>query len=80
MFEGSGFSKSLNEDVFTLWLEKGRESKIKYNYLLVVWDEYESEFRAVYIEDREEIETYKTATGGEVLVAAYDVYSESRIF
>ena len=82
MFEGSDFPKSLDEETFNLWLENGRQSKIGYNYLLIVWDEYESEYRATYVEDREEIgsyENYKESTGRESLVAAYDLYSESRI-
>lgn len=82
MFEGSDFPASLEEDTFNLWLENGRESKIGYNYLLIVWDGYESTYRPAYVENREEIgeyEHYKESTGRESLVAAYDLYSESRI-
>jgi hypothetical protein len=82
MFEGPGFPKSLDEEVFNLWLENGRQSKIGYNYLLVVWDGYESAYRPMYVAHRDEIgeyETYETSTGRESLVAAYDLYSESRI-
>lgn len=82
MFDGPGFPKSLDEEVFNSWLEKGRLSMIGYNYLLVVWDEYESQYRPVYIERREEIGDYKTErseAGREWLVAVYDLYSESRI-
>jgi hypothetical protein len=82
MFEGKEFPKSLNEQVFNDWLEKGRGSKMGYNYLLIVWDEYESEYRPVYVEHRPEIdekETLKTTSGRERLVAGYDLYSESRI-
>jgi len=82
MFDGSDFPKSLDEEVFNLWLENGRQSKIGYNYLLIVWDEYESDYRPVYVERRDEIgeyETYGTSTGRESLVAGYDLYSESRI-
>ncbi len=32
MFNGSDFPKSLDEEVFNLWLENGRQSKIGYNY------------------------------------------------
>jgi hypothetical protein len=78
MFDGPDFQKSLSEEVFNLWLEKGRQSKIGYHYLLVIWDEYEGEYQPVYSEHREEIETYKTS-GREKLIAAYDLYSESRI-
>ncbi len=82
MFEGSEFPKSLNETVFNEWLENGRQSKIGYHYLLVIWDDYEAEYRAVYVERREEIgqyENHQSSVGRESLVAAYDLYSESRI-
>jgi hypothetical protein len=82
MFEGPGFPKSLDEEVFNLWLENGRQSKIGYNYLLIVWDGYESAYRPKYAAHRDEIgeyETYETSTSRESLVAAYDLYSESRI-
>lgn len=82
MFDGSDFPGSLDEEVFNLWLENGRQSKLGYNYLLIVWDEYESKYRPVYAEHRDEIgkyEAYETSTGRESLVAAYNLYSESRI-
>jgi len=82
MFDGPEHPKSLDEQVFNSWLEKGRESKIGYNYLLIVWDAYESDYRAVYVEHRDEISQYQkhdTSSGMERLVAAYDLYSESRI-
>lgn len=82
MFEGSDFPKSLDEEVFNRWLENGRLSKIRYNYLLIVWDGYESTYQPVYAEHRDEIdeyEPYKTSTGRESLVAAYNLYSESRV-
>jgi hypothetical protein len=80
MFEGPDFPKSLSEEVFDLWLEKGRLSKIGYHYLLVVWDEYESGYQPVYAEHREEIKTYQKASNSrERLIAVYDLYSESRI-
>lgn len=79
MFDGPDFPKSLAEEVFNGWLEKGRLSKIGYHYLVVVWDEYESEYQPVYAESRDEIETYRTPGSRERLIAAYDLYSESRI-
>ena len=82
MFNGPDFPKSLDEEVFSLWLENGRLSKIGYNYLLIVWDQYDALYRPVYAEHRDEIgeyETYKSSTTRESLVAAYDLYSESRI-
>lgn len=82
MFDGSDFPKSLDEEVFNTWLENGRQSKIGYAYLLIIWDEYESTYRPAYVESRDDIDTYeryKASTGRESLVAAYDLYSESRI-
>lgn len=82
MFDGPDFPKSLDEDAFNSWLEDGRQRKMGYNYLLVVWDEYESAYRPVYAAQRHEIndyEKYRKATGRESLVAAYDLYSESKI-
>jgi hypothetical protein len=79
MFEGRDYPKALDEEVFNRWLEKGRSSKIGYSYLLVVWDEYESAYQAVYVAHRDEIKPYQKPVGRERLVAVYDLYSESRI-
>ena len=79
MFEGPDFPGSLSEEVFSLWLEKGRASKIGYHYLLVVWDEFEAAYQPVYLEHRDEIKKYKTSGSRERLIAAYDLYSESRL-
>jgi hypothetical protein len=79
MFDGPDFPKSLDEEVFDRWLENGRLAKIGYNYLLIIWDEYESIYQPVYISRRDEIETFKTSAGRERFIAAYDLYSESRI-
>ena len=79
MFDGPDFPEALDEEVFNNWLEKGRLSKIGYAYLLVVWDDYESAYHPVYVSHREEIKTYKTSGIRERFIAAYDLYSESRI-
>jgi hypothetical protein len=79
MFDGADFNKSLDEELFDTWLENGRESKLNYTYLLIIWDELESEYRPVYVEGRKEIHEYIPLPGRELLVAAYDLYSESRI-
>ena len=79
MFDGSGFPKSLDEELFDSWLENGRQSKLTYNYLLIIWDELESAYKPVYVESREEVYDYTTSPGRELLIAAYDLYSESRI-
>jgi hypothetical protein len=82
MFEGPDFPRSLDENLFNDWLANGRLSKIGYNYLLIVWDDYDVLYRPVYAEHRDEIgayDIYKSSTNRESLVAAYDLYSESRI-
>jgi hypothetical protein len=79
MFDGPDFQKSLDEEVFNRWLENGRLNKMGYKYLLIVWDEYESGYQPVYAEHRDEIAVYKKSSSRERLIAAYDLYSESRI-
>ncbi|MEO9850266.1 MAG: hypothetical protein ABJH72_03285 [Reichenbachiella sp.] len=82
MFDGSDYPKPLDEELFDSWLEKGRQSKISYSYLLIIWDEFESAYEAAYTEDREAIRAYEwfgESSTHESLVAIYDLYSESRI-
>ncbi|MEQ8582834.1 MAG: hypothetical protein RIC30_12150 [Marinoscillum sp.] len=82
MFDGSDFPKPLDEEVFDQWLENGRQSKIGYAFLLVVWDAFEAAYLPVYAERREQMQDYQRyqeSTGRESLVAAYNLYSESRI-
>ena len=79
MFEGPDFPKALDETVFNRWLESGRLSKIGYLYLLIVWDDYESAYLPVYVADRNEIKTYQASRSRERFIAAYDLYSESKI-
>lgn len=79
MFEGADFTKSLDEEVFDLWLENGRENRLNPNYLLIIWNDLESEYQPIYLENREEVYDYRPTPGRERLVAAYDLYSESRI-
>lgn len=82
MFDGSDYPKSLDEEEFEGWLEKGRLSKIGYTYLLVVWDALDEKYIPVYKEDRQSIDSYEMypyAPNQEALVAVYDLYSEARI-
>ena len=82
MFNGSEFPASLDEEVFASWLEEGRSSLLSYQYLLIIWDELEAAYQPVYEAQRDKIETYERyqqATGRESLIAAYDLFSESRI-
>jgi hypothetical protein len=79
MFEGQDFPKALEEEVFNGWLETGRLSRIGYSHLVIVWDDYESAYHPIYVAHRSEIDTYKTSNGRERFIAAYDLYSESKI-
>ncbi|MEQ8242007.1 hypothetical protein [Fulvivirga sp.] len=80
MFETYNFSKTLDEDLFDIWLEKGRNSRMGYQYLLIIWDTLEEDFRPIYLEDRDGISEYHDITAKqEVPIAAYDLYSESKI-
>ena len=82
MFNSSEYPKSLNESQFMAWLEKGRASRIPFAYLLIIWDELEQEYLPIYVEKRADLtsyEKYGTSPAQQVLVAAYDLYSESRV-
>ena len=82
MFDGADFPKSLDEELFDSWLENGRQSKLSYSYMLIIWDELDAEYQAVYVESRDDLNDYakhRLVSGRESLVAAYDIYSESRI-
>ncbi len=82
MFNSSEYPKSLNESQFMAWLEKGRASRIPFAYLLIIWDELEQEYLPIYVEKRVDLmsyEKYGTSPAQQVLVAAYDLYSESRV-
>ncbi len=82
MFESNLHQKSLNESTFETWLEEGRNSKLGYKFLLIIWDDLEADFLPFYANNREEIskyDSYGTSYERETLVAAYDLYSESRI-
>lgn len=82
MFDGPDYPKSLDEDQFDYWLEQGRESKLGYHYLLIIWDAFEEKYQPIFTETRPtttKYEKYGEAIGQEALVAVYDLYSESRI-
>ncbi|CAD5277246.1 MULTISPECIES: hypothetical protein [unclassified Imperialibacter] len=82
MFHGSGFPTTLDEQVFNDWLEAGRNSKLSYTYMLIIWDELDSKYLPVYTAEREKILDYKRypgASSNESLIAAYDLYSESKV-
>ncbi|WP_258104529.1 hypothetical protein [Marinoscillum sp. MHG1-6] len=82
MFDGNDFPKSLNEEQFDSWLEDGRDSKMGYAYLLILWDEFDTEYKPAYAERRDQIgdyEKYGESSGRESIVAAYDLYSQSKV-
>ena len=82
MFEGKDYPKSLDEDQFEVWLEEGREHPINYEYMLVVWDEFDAEYRPEYVESRQQLSGlahFGQEVAQETVVAIYDLYSESRI-
>ncbi|WP_017731895.1 hypothetical protein [Nafulsella turpanensis] len=79
MFDGAGFPKPLDEELFDTWLENGRQSKLNSSYLLIIWNELDAEYQPVYVENRTELDDFPISSGRESLVAAYDLYSESRI-
>ncbi|QSE96482.1 hypothetical protein [Fulvivirga lutea] len=80
MFDTHNFSKSLEEDVFDSWLEAGRNSKLGYEYMVVVWLTMEEEFKPIYLERRDQLsELTDISNLTEVVVAAYDLYSESKV-
>lgn len=82
MFETLGFPKGLDESVFQKWLDKGRNSPLSVNYLIVKWNEMEEEFEPQYLEHKEQIKELSSEQKNytnEKIVAVYDIYSESRI-
>ncbi len=84
MFDSPEFPKSLGEDVFEAWLEKGRESPITYEYMLIVWDGTIDSYQPLYAEDREDVKEKNPGFYGEspthtATIAIYDLFSESKL-
>lgn len=77
MFE-TQFNKALKESTFEEWLENGRNSRVGYLIMLIIWSAQDEDYRPVYVSDRNELSGYRVGPD-EVLVAAYDLYSESRL-
>lgn len=83
MFDSREYPKALDEALFEQWLEEGRESKMSYEYMLVVWDDLESDYHAEYVENRTQISKYPfwgEASGHSSIIAVYDLFSEARIY
>ena len=72
MFEGPDYPGSISEEEFETWLAEGRESKISYNFLLIVWNVYDEKLNPVYVENREEID--KTIANLKVLIGQSSVF------
>jgi len=82
MFNGPDFPRSLDEKVFNSWLENGRLDKLGHKYLLIIWDELDEAYRPAYASDKNEFDryqNYKSSVSRESLIAAYDLYSESKV-
>jgi len=70
----------LDEDEFENWLEKGRDHRIGYHYLLIFWNELDEKYMPEYALNREEaLRKYDNASHTELGIGIYDLYSESRI-
>ncbi len=82
MFDGPNYPKALDEDTFESWLDRGRASVIPYAYLMVIWDELDNQYLPIYVENRADFKQYAKygqAPDHQLLVAAYDLYSETRV-
>ena len=84
MFDSPEFPDSLEEDVFEAWLDKGRESPIAYEYMLIVWDETTGSYLPLYAEDRSDVKEKNPGFWGESpmhtsTIAIYDLFSESKL-
>lgn len=82
MFDSPDYPKPLEESLFESWLDRGRQSPIPYAYLLIIWDELDGVYIPVYTQSRSEMSQYpryRRDPDHRGLVAAYDLYSETRI-
>jgi len=82
MFDSQEYPTSLEESQFESWLEEGRESKMPYEFMLIVWDELEGSYHPEYVESRNEINKHPIwgeAAGYTSIIAVYNLFSESRI-
>lgn len=82
MFDGPDYPKSLDESLFDEWLEKGRASVIPYAYMLVIWDELDGRYLPIFVESRGDLQHFARfgeSPENQLLVAAYDLYSETRV-
>lgn len=78
MFETSD-RIALSEDQFEEWLEKGRNHKMGYHFMMLIWNALDKSYFVKYLTDRDDIQNFRPEAQEEI-VAIYDLYSESRIF
>lgn len=82
MYDNAAFPAPLEEEIFAQWLEQGRNDNIGYRFMLVVWDTYDLAYRPIYVEDFDALRAfarYGDTPEREAMVAAYDLYSESKV-
>lgn len=79
MFGSRGFGKELDETIFEEWLEKGRNQLVGYKIMAVSWETTDEEFQHNYFFDKEQLNDFVNENSTSVFIAAYDLYSESRL-
>lgn len=82
MFEGPNYPQPLDESHLKEWMEKRRSSKIFYSYLVTIWDEFEVTYVPVFVEKCSKLQKYlryAQAPDHQLLVAAYDLYSDRSV-
>ncbi len=79
MFGSMGFGKELDETIFEEWLEKGRNQLVGYKIMAISWETIEEEFQHNYFFDKDQLNDFVHEQGTSVFIAAYDLYSESRL-
>lgn len=55
---------------------------MNYRFMVVVWDSYDKAYKPIYVEDHEalyQFERFGDTANREAMVAAYDIYSESKV-
>lgn len=68
----------LDEQIFEDWLEKGREDRFGFHYMIILWNEWDKAYKPMYTSSRNEALQYRTDSR-ESVISVYDLFSESRI-
>ena len=82
MFEGPSYPNALDESVFEEWLKKWCLRKTPFAYLLVIWDKLDRTYITAYVAKQSEHQNfarYGQAPDHQPLVAAYGLFSETRV-